>query len=42
MVQVGCFVFSEPREQCPGMYGAGFADLDGHRWTVLYMDMSKI
>ncbi|MCQ6560596.1 VOC family protein [Paenibacillus mendelii] len=23
------------------MYGAGFADLDGHRWNVLYMDMSK-
>jgi hypothetical protein len=23
------------------MYGCGFADLDGHRWNVLYMDMSK-
>jgi predicted lactoylglutathione lyase len=23
------------------MYGAGFIDLDGHRWNVLYMDMSK-
>jgi predicted lactoylglutathione lyase len=24
------------------MYAAGFADLDGHRWNVLYMDMSKM
>lgn len=24
------------------MYGAGFTDLDGHRWNVLYMDMSKM
>lgn len=22
-----------------GMYGCGFADLDGHRWNVLYMGM---
>ncbi|WP_409177776.1 VOC family protein [Brevibacillus fortis] len=38
----GGTVFSEPREHGPGMYGAGFADLDGHRWNVLYMDMSKM
>ncbi|OBZ14904.1 extradiol dioxygenase [Bacillus sp. FJAT-27264] len=24
------------------MYGAGFADPDGHRWNVLYMDMSQM
>ena len=24
------------------MYGANFADLDGHLWNVLYMDMSKM
>jgi predicted lactoylglutathione lyase len=24
------------------MYGCVFADLDGHRWNVLYMDMSKM
>lgn len=24
------------------MYGVGFADLDGHRWNMLHMDMSKM
>ncbi len=24
------------------MYGCVFADIDGHRWNVLYMDMSKM
>jgi predicted lactoylglutathione lyase len=24
------------------MYGCGFADLDGHRWNVLYMDMTRM
>jgi uncharacterized protein len=24
------------------MYGAGFSDLDGHRWNVLFMDMAKL
>ena len=24
------------------LYGFGFADLDGHRWNILYMDMSKM
>jgi predicted lactoylglutathione lyase len=24
------------------MYGAGFIDLDGHRWSLLYMDLSKL
>ena len=24
------------------MYGFGFCDIDGHRWNVLYMDMSKM
>jgi predicted lactoylglutathione lyase len=24
------------------MYGCVFADLDGHRWNVLYMDMAKM
>ncbi|MFS0558679.1 VOC family protein [Brevibacillus sp. 179-C9.3 HS] len=39
VVEAGGTVFSEPREHGPGMYGAGFADLDGHRWNVLYMDV---
>ncbi|MDF2859634.1 MAG: hypothetical protein K0Q87_5485, partial [Neobacillus sp.] len=24
------------------MYGCGVADPDGHRWNVLFMDMSKM
>ncbi|HWY38853.1 MAG TPA: VOC family protein [Bacteroidia bacterium] len=38
----GGTVFSEPRESQGWMYGCGFADPDGHRWNVLYMDMSKL
>ncbi|MCH4827237.1 extradiol dioxygenase [Planococcus halocryophilus] len=34
--QAGGFVFSEPTER-NGLYGAGFADLDGHRWNLLVM-----
>ena len=38
----GGTVFSKPAD-CEGwMYGCGFADLDGHRWNILYMDMSKM
>ncbi|MFP3380532.1 extradiol dioxygenase, partial [Bacillus sp. SIMBA_069] len=32
---------AEPSEQ-GFMYGAGFADVDDHRWNVLYMDMNKM
>lgn len=39
--QAGGAIFAEPSEQ-GFMYGAGFADLDGHRWNVLYMDMSQM
>lgn len=38
----GGVVFSEPKENQGWMYGCGFTDLDGHRWNVLYMDMSKM
>ncbi|AIY05462.1 extradiol dioxygenase [Planococcus sp. PAMC 21323] len=34
--KAGGFVYSEPVEQ-NGLYGAGFADLDGHRWNLLVM-----
>jgi predicted lactoylglutathione lyase len=34
-------VFAKPAENQGWMYGCGFADLDGHRWNVLYMDRSK-
>lgn len=35
-------VFSEPQEKEGWMYGCGFADLDGHRWNVVYMDFAKM
>ena len=41
-VRAGGSVFSKPAEQGGWMYGCGFADLDGHWWNVLYMDMSKL
>lgn len=41
-VQAGGTIFAEPEESQGWMYGCGFADPDGHRWNVLYMDMSKI
>jgi uncharacterized protein len=41
-VNAGGTVFSESEEKDGWMYGCGFADLDGHRWNVLYMDMSKM
>jgi predicted lactoylglutathione lyase len=40
-VEAGGTTYGEPQDQ-GWMYGAGFADLDGHRWNVLYMDMSKM
>lgn len=38
----GGSIFSEPTEIQGWMYGLGFEDLDGHRWNMLYMDMSKM
>ncbi len=38
----GGTIFGEPKENQGWMYGCGFTDLDGHRWNVLYMDMSKM
>ncbi|TDH28939.1 extradiol dioxygenase [Segetibacter sp. 3557_3] len=38
----GGTVFGLPQERQGWMYGCGFADPDGHRWNVLYMDMSKM
>lgn len=35
-------VFAAPAEIEGWMYGCAFADLDGHRWNILYMDMSKM
>jgi len=38
----GANVFSKPAEIQGWMYGFAFADLDGHRWNMLYMDMDKM
>lgn len=38
----GATVFGKPSEVQGWMYGSGFTDLDGHRWNVLFMDMSKM
>ena len=35
-------VFSQPSDIQGWMYGCAFTDLDGHRWNMLYMDMSKV
>ena len=40
--EAGGKVFAQPGESQGWMYGCGFADLDGHLWNVLYMDMSKM
>lgn len=37
----GGTVFSKPQDE-GWLYGAGFTDLDGHRWNVLYMDRSQM
>ncbi len=41
-VMAGGKVIGEPAENEGWMYGCVFADLDGHLWNVLYMDMSKM
>jgi predicted lactoylglutathione lyase len=41
VVEAGGTIYGKPNDQ-GWMYGAGFADLDGHRWNVLYMDMSNM
>ncbi|MBO9586860.1 MAG: VOC family protein [Flavobacterium sp.] len=40
--EAGGTVFTPPAESQGWMYGFGFADLDGHRWNVLFMDFSKL
>ena len=38
----GGTLYAAPGENQGWMYGCSFSDLDGHRWNVLYMDMSKM
>lgn len=40
--EAGGTVFSEPSEIQGWMYGCAFADLDGHRWNIVYMDFSRM
>ncbi len=40
--KAGGKVFAEPGESQGWMYAFGFEDLDGHRWSMLYMDMEKM
>lgn len=40
--EAGGTIFSEPMEIEGWMYGFGFADLDGHRWNMLYTDASQM
>ena len=36
--EAGGRLFAKPGDKEGWMYGCGFADPDGHRWNVLYMD----
>lgn len=40
--KAGGKIFAEPGMSQGWMYACGFEDLDGHRWVILYMDMSKM
>ncbi|NNE77836.1 MAG: extradiol dioxygenase, partial [Pricia sp.] len=35
-------IYAHPGESQGWMYAFGFEDLDGHRWSMLYMDMDKM
>jgi predicted lactoylglutathione lyase len=40
--KAGANIFGKPADIQGWMYGFGFADPDGHRWNMLYMDLSKM
>ncbi|UWX55343.1 extradiol dioxygenase [Maribacter litopenaei] len=40
--KAGGKIFAEPAEVDGWMYAMGFMDLDGHRWSMLYMEMDKM
>ena len=42
VVAAGGTLYGEPDYKDGWMYGCGFIDLDGQRWNILYMDMSKM
>jgi predicted lactoylglutathione lyase len=39
-VEAGGYTYAEPQDH-GWMYQHSFADLDGHQWEILYMDISK-
>jgi uncharacterized protein len=42
VTKAGGKVYSPPSAVQGWMYGFGFADLDGHKWNALYMNMNNI
>ena len=42
VVEAGGTLFGQPGEIQGWMYGCGFVDLDGHRWNLLFRDLSKM
>jgi predicted lactoylglutathione lyase len=42
VTNAGGIIYAGPGEKDGWMYGFAFTDLDGHRWNVLYMDISKM
>ena len=38
----GGSIYAKGGEKDGWMYGGGFIDPDGHRWSMLYMDFSKL
>ncbi len=42
VIAAGGNLFSKPAEHQGWMYGCAFADPDGHRWNVVFMDQSEL
>jgi uncharacterized protein len=40
--KAGGKIYAKPGESQGWMYAFGFEDLDGHRWSMLYMDLAKM
>lgn len=40
--EAGATIYAKPGYKDGWMYGCGFADPDGHRWNLLFMDMNKM
>ena len=42
VIDAGGSIYAEPNDDGGAIYGFGFADLDGHRWNVIYMDSERL